>query len=153
MLMCAKIDSMRNARSCAYLQLKDRKDMCFLEDQDMEELSMTLFFACSDEVLALNHQGGFLWSFSGAPLGMVYGIKPTSITADQKRENLYVCDSANKCIQIISTDGVYQGCLVRRGEYELGIPTFLKWNKDTNSLLVVHTKQNGNHVSILTIQD
>ena len=154
----AKIDSLSQARQFPFTLPDDRKDMCFIRNQCTEKLSMTFFVAQSREVSAWNQDGRLLWSFSGAPTGMELEIQPCSITVNQEEQRLYVCDEANCCIQIISTDGVYQGSLVKNGEYGLGTPTLSKWYKDTSSLLVVHAKKIGSnvrtirsHVSILKI--
>ena len=148
----AKINSLSQARPFLFTLPGDRKDMCFIRNQCTEELSMTFFVAQSREVSAWNPDGRLLWSFSGAPTGMGLEIQPCSITVNQEEQRLYVCDEANRCIQIISTDGVYQGSLVKNGEYGLGTPTLSKWYKDTSSLLVVHAKKNRSYVSILKIK-
>ena len=113
---------------------------------------MLLFLACPEEVSASDQAGRLLWSFGGTPSGKGRDIKPTSITVDQEEQKLYVCDSANQCIQIISTDGVYQGHLVKRGECGLGTPTLSRWCKDGTSLLVVHYKNDRHYASILKVQ-
>ena len=130
----------------------DTKDICFTRYKAQGRVILTFFLACSKSVSARTQDGRLLWSFSGAFTGMVRDINPRSITVDEKEKNLYVCDSANKCIQIISTDGVYQGNLVEYGQYGLGTPARLKWHNDSDSLLIVHSVDNDNHMSVVKVQ-
>ena len=129
---------------------QDRKDMCLMRDKDKDD--MIFFLACPKAVSAWNQDDRLLWSFSGAPTGMGLDINPTSITVDQEEQKLYVCDLANRCIQIISTDGVYLGSLVKSGKYGLGRLKLLRWCTDTDSLLIVHRKAYDNHVSVVKVQ-
>ena len=145
----AKIDALSRAIQFLFRLPEERKDMCFTKDKDAEDPSMRFFFACTEEVSAYDQRGGFLWSFSGTPAGMLRDINPTSITVNKEEEKLYVCDSANRCIQVISTNGVYQGILVKYDEYGLGSPKLLRWCTDTDSVLIVYGKDCDNHVCIL----
>ena len=150
-LQYAKIDAFSWAKRFAFRLPEDRKDMCFIKDKDAEDPSMRFFLACTEEVSAWNQDGHLLWSFSGAPTGIERDIKPTSITVNEKEQKLYVCDSENRCIKIISTDGVYQGSLVKYDEYGLGFDRLLRWCADTDSLLIVHWKEFTNHVCFLKV--
>ena len=125
-----------------------KRDLCFIRNKN----KMLLFMTCPEEVSARDQNGRVIWSFSGAPTGMGRDIRPTSITVDQEEQKLYVCDSANQCIQIISTNGVYQGRLVKRGEYGLGTPTISRWCKDGSFLLIFIYKNDRHYASILKIK-
>ena len=113
---------------------------------------MIFFLAWYDAVSARKKDGRLLWSFSGAPSGMLRDIQPTSITVDQEKQKLYVCDGANECIQIISTDGVYQGSLVKYRESGLGRSELIKWHKQTESLLIVHEKDGAKYLSVVKLK-
>ena len=123
--------------------------MCFIRHKQGDDI--TFFCACVQRVDAIKLDKGLLWSFSGASTGMVRDIQPASITVNEKEQELYVCDSANSCIQIISTDGVYQGRLVKYNESGLGRPEIIRWNKQIESLLIVHGKDNTKYLSVLKI--
>ena len=127
----------------------DVKDMCFIRHKDIED--MIFFLAHYKAVSARKKDRRLLWSFSGAPIGMVRDIEPMSITVDWEKQKLYVSDSANECIQIISTDGVYQGSLVKYYESGLGRPELIRWYKQIQSLLIVHEKNGAKYLSVLQL--
>ena len=132
-----------------YCLPSDLKEMCFIRHKDIED--MIFYLACYKAVCARKKDGSLLWSFSGAPTGMVRDIEPTSITVDREKQKLYVSDSANECIQIISTDGVYQGCLVKYYKSGLGRPYLIRWYKQIESLLIVHEKDDAKYLSVLKL--
>ena len=132
-----------------YYLPSDVQDMCFIRHKDIED--MIFFLAHYKAVSARKKDRRLLWSFSGAPTGMRSDIQPTNITVDQEKQKLYVCDSANLCIQIISTDGVYQGSLVKYYESGLGRPELIRWYKQIQSLLIVHEKDGAKYLSVIKL--
>ena len=132
-----------------YCLPSDVKDMCFIRHKQGDNI--TFFCACAQRVAAVNLHTGFVWSFSGAPTGMIIDIEPTGIAVDQEKQKLYVCDSANQCIQIISTDGVYQGCLVEYYEYGSGSLDLIRWYKQIQSLLIVHERDDTKYLSAIKL--
>ena len=84
---------------------------------------------------------------------MGFDIRPTSITVPDYQQKLYVCDAANNCIQIISTDGVYQGCLLRCGQSGFGKPKIVRWCQNKMSFLIVHEKDNNKYLSVLKVNE
>ena len=132
-----------------YYLPSDVTDMCLIRNKDTGD--MIFFLACSKAVSARKKDGLLLWSFSGASAGMEVDINPASITVDQEKQKLYVCDSANRCIQIISTDGVYLGSLVKYYESGLGTPDLIRWYRQVESLLIVHQKDITKYLSVLKL--
>ena len=89
-------------------------------------------------LFAQNRDGKLLWRIQGA-VGGKDMIQCVSVTTDDCG-HLFVCDMANQCIQMFSTDGLYLGCLVKKGEHGIGEPKHVRWCKKTSSLIVVHQK-------------
>ena len=144
-----EISQMSDLWTELYYLLPDVTDMCFIRHKDIED--MIFFLAHYKAVSARKKDHRLLWSFSGAPTGMVRDIEPISITVDREKQKLYVSDSANECIQIISTDGVYQGSLVKYRESGLGRSELIRWHKQTESLLIVHEKDGAKYLSVVKL--
>ena len=93
------------------------------------------------------------WSVTGRVGDSEKDINPCGVTTDG-RGHLLICDPVNGCIQMFSTDGVYLGCLVEKGEHGIGDLRHVRWCKKTSSLIVAHQKHvlnlgYRNYISIL----
>ncbi len=62
---------------------------------------------------------------------------PHSVTSDG-RGHLFVSDTANRCIQVFSTEGTHLGPILSEDKWDLGSPTSLDW-ADSIPALVVQT--------------
>ena len=85
------------------------------------------------------------------PDGMKYEMNPSGITTDG-RGHLFICDKANKCIQIVDTDGTYMCPVDCSCKVELGIPERLDWSKSESALVVTHKVIGKCFISVLKIQ-
>ena len=71
---------------------------------------------------------------------------PTNLPADicfagvttDGNGHLFVCDVNNDCVQMFSTDGMYMGPLIKKGEQGLGCPEWIRWFEESSSLVVSH---------------
>ena len=115
-------------------------DLCLTTDKDNQLILMCICENC-DDIFAYNTTGKLLWSIQGAVSGKEM-IKCVSFTTDHKG-HLFVCDTNNKCIHMFSTDGLFLGCLVDRGQHGITDPRHVRWCKNTSSLVVVHCKNEG----------
>ena len=77
------------------------------------------------------------WRVTGKPFRIEKEINASSVTTDG-RGNLYVYDSANKCILLFHTDGTYRDVLMREGEYDLGSIRKIRWCEKASALVVAH---------------
>ena len=114
-------------------------DVCFVEENKKE--IVICLYSGSGGIYARDWSNKFLWDIEGAISGQ-NAIKCISIATDG-RGHLFVCDQANSCIQLFSTDGLYIGCLVRCGEHGIGEPRIVRWCKKSSSLVVAHSKVVG----------
>ena len=115
------------------------KDMCLVTKKEGEVL--ICLFDGADGIYATNWSNQLLWGVEGT-VGGKKEIKCVSVATDGAG-NLFVCDGANTCIQLFSTDGLYIGCLVRQGEHGLGEPRLVRWCKKSSSLIVAHSKKSA----------
>ena len=92
------------------------------------------------------------WTYQNNSPGMEKRFIPYGVATDQ-HGHLFVCDRGNACIQIFSVEnGTYLGPLIKRGEQGLGTPKWIRWSKDTKSLIVSHMKDHGKvNLSVLQL--
>ena len=91
-------------------------------------------------------------SSSGQPKWSIErNMNPKALSADG-RGHLFVSDSANTSIEVVSTDGNYKVCLIKAGEQGLGVPMRIRWCDTTGSLIVAHCKNKTMFLSIVGIQ-
>ena len=79
------------------------------------------------------------WCFPGRQPGMDRVINAVGIT-DNGRGQLFFCDTNNGCIQMLSTEGIFLGTVLSRGEQRLGNPMRIRWCSETRSLVIAHEK-------------
>ena len=87
------------------------KDMCVTKGEDGKDILICLYESCGG--IFAGDTNTHLWSIHGG-VGGKKMIECVSVTTDN-RGHLFVCNTANQCIQVFSTDGVYLGCLVEKG--------------------------------------
>ena len=75
------------------------------------------------------------------------GINAVGITSNG-RGQLFICDVANGCIQMFSTDGTFLGTVLKSGDQMLGNPLKIRWCNKTRSLLVAHNREKKKQCSI-----
>ena len=111
-------------------------DMCFINGNKRE--TVICCYSGLSGIYARNWSNRLLWSVEGAVDGKKE-INCVSVATDG-RGHLFVCDEANKCIQLFSRDGLYIGRLIKSGEHGLGVPGLVRWCKKTSSLIIAHSK-------------
>ena len=87
------------------------------------------------------------WSIHGRQPGMDSSINAVGIT-DNGRGQLFFCDTSNKCVQMISTDGIFLGTVLRSGRKGLGNPLRIRWCDKTKSLVIAHQTRKLCSISI-----
>ena len=85
--------------------------------------------------------GKIRWRLKGRLPGMQNLMTARGIDTDG-RGHLFVCDTANQCIQMFSLNGDYLGVLLRSGEQDLGTPFRIRWCRQTSSAVVLHHRNN-----------
>ena len=65
--------------------------------------------------------------------------------------HLFICDTANDCIQIFYTDGTYMCQVDCNGKLELGTPMRVAWSKTESALVVAHRVNDKCFVSVLNV--
>ena len=90
------------------------------------------------------------WRVTGKPFRIEKEINASCVTTDG-RGNLYVYDSANKCILLFHTDGTYRDVLMREGEYDLGSIRKIRWCKKSSALVVAHRIDDKMQVTVFKL--
>ena len=90
------------------------------------------------------------WIVEGRLPGMRNAIKPHGITTDGQG-HLFVCDSANKCIQMFSVDSEYMGGVMKEETQRFDQLSAIWWSVAASSLILVH--RDSHTCSISTIKD
>ena len=90
------------------------------------------------------------WIVEGRLPGMRIAMKPHGVTTDGQG-HLFVCDSANKCIQMFGVDSEYMGGVVKEETQHFDQLCAIWWSLGTSSLILVH--RNNLACSISTIKD
>ena len=94
--------------------------------------------------------GKIRWQVKGRLAGMRNWMTTRGIDTDG-RGHLFVCDTANQCIQLFSLNGDYLGVLLRSGEQYLGTPFGIRWCCMTGSAIVLHHRnQDRCYLSVYT---
>ena len=92
--------------------------------------------------------GKMRWKVKGRLPGMQKSMIARGIDTDG-RGHLFVCDTANQCIQMFSLNGDYLGVLLRSGEQDLGTPFRIRWCRRTSSVVVLHHRNDRCCMSVL----
>ena len=87
------------------------------------------------------------WCVGGYQPGMDRYIDAVGITANEQGQ-LFVCDKANGCVQVLSTEGTFLATVLRNGEQRLGIPNRIRWCQKTKSLVITSKKQGLFSISV-----
>ena len=111
------------------------RDMHFVGEN--KEIAICLYHGHSG-IYARSLANQLLWNIEGAFDGQKE-IRCVSFATDG-RGHLFVCDEANECIQLFTTDGLYICRLIGRGERGLGEPFLVRWCKRTSSLIIAHSQ-------------
>ena len=82
------------------------------------------------------------WYLEGKLTGMETEMRPTEVTTDGKGE-IFVLDTANKCVQMFSIDGIYEGVILKEGQHGINTPCHIAWCVKTSSLIVAHKDENN----------
>ena len=127
------------------------QDMCLAHTKE-KKLLLGSFGKTPERLKAIDFDSGTVeWTYENNSPGREKNFKPYGVATDQ-HGLLFVCDQGNACIQIFSVkDGKYLGPLITRGEPGLGEPKWIRWSKDTKSLIVSHKKDHG-EVNISALQ-
>ena len=82
------------------------------------------------------------WYASGNQYGLDKWMNAVGITSNG-RGQLFVCDTSNNCIQMMSMDGTFLGTVLR-----LENPQRIRWCCKTSSLVIAHRKQGLFSISV-----
>ena len=114
--------------------LQDHNDMCFAYEGTTKIFSVEPDYEVIEAFSVKK-----LWRLEDyEPDGMEFVMEPSGITADG-RGHLFICDTANNCIQIFDTDGTYLCPVNCNGEVKLGTPDRVAWSKTESALVVAHS--------------
>ena len=121
------------------------QDMCCVTHEEKQLLITThniggvhAYFAGTDDLK---------WCVGGCQPGMDRYIDAVGITANEQGQ-LFVCDKANGCVQVLSTEGTFLATVLRNGEQRLGIPHRIRWCRKTKSLIITNKKQGLFSISV-----
>ena len=91
------------------------------------------------------------WKVKGAVPGLQKEIKPVSITSDTSG-HIFICDEANKCVEVFLMDGRHLDCIMKSEEDGFGEPVLVRWCKKSSSLIVAHLKEkHNNYISVIKL--
>ena len=91
------------------------------------------------------------WIVKGTLPGMSKSVTADAVTTDG-RGHLFVCDTVNACVHILSVDGTYLGSPLKAGEQDIGGPWRIRWLENSSSLVVVHIKDLRHHISVVRVE-
>ena len=112
----------------------------FYSDSHLESTVVGGLLACSVVGEVCSEQ----WYLEGKLTGMEMGMIPTQVTTDGKGE-IFVVDTANKCVQMFSIDGIYEGVILKEGQHGINTPCHIAWCMKTSSLIVAHEDEDKMH--------
>ncbi len=107
----------------------------------LEKKGMRAYNTCTD---ALE------WPVNGQLIGFNRNMSIREVSADGKG-HLFVCDTANACVHVFSTDGAYVDSLAREGECNLGEPWRIRWSKSLSQLILIHRNGEKCRVSLISV--
>ena len=128
------------------------QDMCLAHTKE-KKLLIGSFGKPPDRLEAIDIDSDKVeWTYENNSPDKDEKFKPYGVATDQ-HGLLFVCDQGNACIQIFSVkDGKYLGTLIESGEQGLGELKWIRWSKDTKSLIVSHKKDYGKvNISVLQL--
>ena len=88
------------------------------------------------------------WKLKGKLPGMRKESSLWGATTDG-RGHLLVCDTENRCIQMLSSNGMYMGAIFTEGDQGLGQPWRIHWCKDEPICFIVHKKEQDWCISMI----
>ena len=88
------------------------------------------------------------WKLKGKLPGMRKESSLWGATTDG-RGHLLVCDTENRCIQMLSSNGTYMGAIFTEGDQGLGQPWRIHWCKDEPICFIVHKKEQDWCISMI----
>ena len=151
-LECSKLPLLREQ----YIQLTESKkvrDLCYVKDENNKAIMVCLYDVCHEIFAQELENGGLIWKLQGA-IGGKLVLKLVSITTDN-RGHIFACDTANECIQLFSTTGIYVGCFVAKGQHGIKMPKLARWCNKSSSLIVIHSEyinRNKDHYYISVLK-
>ena len=122
--------------------------MCFLKSKDNEYFVTTNGYKGVFSYSAGADGQDAEWKMKGKLPGMRKESSLWGATTDS-RGHLLVCDTENRCIQMLSSDGKYMGAIFTEGEQGLGQPWRIHWCKDEPICFIVHKKDQDWCISMI----
>ena len=134
-------------RQIIYMGNLKISDMCFVQDKHL--LVVTDYLK---GIFAYNTETGTLkWQVDEKPPGIEKDMHLNAVTADE-RGHMLVSDRNNECIHVLSvSDGSYIRCFLK-GDDTLGRPEFIRWCKETSSLIAACYVQEKSYLKIIEAQ-
>ena len=134
-----------------HIELDDTsiRDMCLVQEGDKQ---IVVVAGGDGGLFAYDTETGKLeWKVKEKPSEMMNAINTRGVTTDG-HGHLFVCNTANECIQMFSaSDGQYLGRLMR-GVETIGYPAKVHWNAETSTLAAACLLQGKWHLQLINIQ-
>ena len=111
------------------------QDLCCVMHGEKELLVTTHSYGGIQAYLAGTDE--LEWRVGGRQPGMESRMNAMGITANGQGQ-LFFCDTSNNCVQMLSTEGIFLGTVLCRGEQGLGIPVRIRWCSKTRSSVIAH---------------
>ena len=136
----------------------DKNPLCSKESEDLELKGMTFCVSqkgCHLIVKSFGDNGiaafdlvtgNKRWEVRGMLAGMQKPMTAHGIDTDGQG-HLFVCDTANQCIQMFSFNGEYLGVLLKSRDLCLGTPLRICWCRDTYSAVVLYHKNSHCYIA------
>ena len=123
-------------------------DICCIQNETKQLLITALGYK---GVSAYNtSKEGLEWEVKGK-VPCMKRILNAARVATNGRDQVFVCDDYNDCIQMFTVDGHYMGTVSVNNDTFLGTPSRIDWCKNTSSLAVVHLKESQVGISKIKI--
>ena len=126
-------------------------DMCFVKGCGDKELLITTrgpnggIYGYDTDTDKLD------WILKGMLPGMSKNLTANAVTTDG-RGHLFVCDTVNACVHMLSVDGAYLGMPLKAGEQDIGRPLRIRWLENSLCVVVVHIKDRRHHISVVRVE-
>ena len=125
-------------------------DMCFVRGRGDKELLITTrgpeggIYGYDTDTDKLD------WIVKGTLPGVSKNVTADAVTTDG-HGHLFVCDTSNACVHMLSVNGSYLGTPLKAGEQDFGGPWRIRWLENSSSLVVVHIKDLRHHISVVRV--
>ena len=125
-------------------------DMCLITHGKKDLLVTTHSHAGVHAYIAGTDE--LVWHVSSTINGYLPGSMNAVGVTTNGRGQLFVCDTNNSCIQMLSRNGTFLGSVLSSGDRGLGNPMRVRWCRKRESLVVAHPYEKRGLYSISTFR-